>query len=139
MYGTTIKCILRMFEKQFSHYRSLSVKKVSKRVVHVHSLLMDTKISNPLILSVSCRRLFFSPEGLHFCFKAHRKSRGYKLLSGRHSCTSNHCVFVCLHCWPMTVCTKSVPRSPPVFTTLQSVVMSSIFGILLMLKHIFLK
>lgn len=86
MYLTTTRCFLMVFEKELFHHRALSVRGWSV----LHSLLMDAKTGNPLILSISCRRLFFSPlKGLHFCVKAHRKLRGWKLLSGRRSCTSN--------------------------------------------------
>lgn len=45
-----------------------------------HSLLMDTKTGNPLILTISCRRcLFLYPKGLYFCVKACGKLRGHQI------------------------------------------------------------
>lgn len=106
------RCILGMFEKEPLSTELWVLTKSLRGWSLVHSLLIDTKTSNPLILSISYRRLLFPPEGLHFCVKAHWKLRGCRWLSGRHGCTSS-LLCVCLFASLATASALKKKQSAP--------------------------
>lgn len=133
-----------MAAKELWHDTAQSVNTNSQRVVHVHSPLIDTERSNPLILPISCRRPFFSappcpPRGsAFFASELTEHLRGRRLWS-RCRTSNPLCVFVCLFASSPAhvslfgegrVVLKKTKLHPPhpAFATLKCVVMPSIFG-----------
>lgn len=149
-----------MAAKELWHDTAPSVNTKSQRVVHVHSPLIDTERSNPLISPISCRRLFFSPlRPPHsprvriFCVGAHRKFAWAHIVEPLSHIKPPLCVcvFVCLRLlWPVWACLgraewfKKKKKIPPTSSSLRhtevcrNAVNLWIFS-LLTLKHIFWK